>query len=255
MPCDCEHKFQYTRRTHRRVTRRRLSMFLVYGHGLPGSRKLCPIERQSASFVARLEQQKSSKIHISVFSRLKQMPITLPSPRRAQLFAFWLIQSACAAFLAMIVCAALGVRRYLLLGIILGFLMALCGFWRPRAIASLYRVWNRCAERYAVVAKRLLLKICYYVVFTVVGCAGSSLRRSAKSQSLWVPRTTLPTNAYASQYDVALPGISHWSINYLGWAYKSGNIWAWGLLPFLMLIAALDTQESKTYPVSIYTLF
>jgi hypothetical protein len=181
--------------------------------------------------------------------------ITLPSPRRAQLWAFWLVQSACAAFLAMIVGGVFGVRRYLLLGIFLALLMALCGLWRPHGVASLYRAWDRCAAKYAVVARKLALKICYYLVFTVVGCTGSSIRRSAKSQSLWVPRTTLPTNAYASQYDVALPGFSRWTISYLGWAYKSGNVWAWGLLPFLMLIAALDTPESQTYPASIYTLF
>ena len=182
--------------------------------------------------------------------------ISLPSPRRAQFCAFWLVQSACTAFLAMIVGGVLGVRRYMLLGIIFGLLMALPGLWRPHAIASLYRAWNRWAERYALGARMLLLRICYYVVFTPVGCDGSIIRPDAKCQSLWMPRTTLSPNAYVSQYDLTLPGFSRsWAIGYLGWAYKSGNIWAWGLLPFLILIAALETQRSKAYPVSIYTLF
>ena len=177
MPRDCEHKFQYTGGTHRRITRGRLPMFPVYGHGLPGSRKLRALEGQSAFRVARLEQKRAIKIYISILTRLRPLSmISLPSPRRAQFCAFWLVQSACTAFLAMIVGGVLGVRRYMLLGIIFGLLMALPGLWRPHAIASLYRAWNRWAERYALGARMLLLRICYYVVFTPVGCAGSIIR-------------------------------------------------------------------------------
>jgi hypothetical protein len=181
--------------------------------------------------------------------------ITLPSPRRAQLRAFWLVQSACAAFLAMIVGVVAG-RRYMLLGIFFGLLMALPGLWRPHAISGFYRAWDRWAERYALWARMLLLRICYYVVFAAVGCAGSIIRRDPKSRSLWMPRTTLSPDAYLSQYDLTLPGVSRsWAAGYLVWAYKSGNIWACCLLPFLILIAALETQRGKAHPASIYTLF
>ena len=182
--------------------------------------------------------------------------IRLPPPRRAQLRAFWLVQSACAGFLVLIVGAVVAVPAYLLVGIILGLTMALSAFWRPHAILGLYRAWDRWAESYALRARMLLLRISYYIVFAAVGCAGSSIRRDAKSQSLWVPRTTLSPDTYLTQYDLAFPCFSrNWAAGYLVWAYKSGNIWACCLLPFLILIAALERQSGKAHPASIYTLF
>ena len=182
--------------------------------------------------------------------------ISLPPPRRAPLRAFWLVQSVCAGFLVSIVGAVVAGRPYMLVGIVLGLMMALSGFWRPHAILGLYRSWDRWAESYALRARMLLLRISYYIVFAAVGCAGSSMRRDANSQSLWMPRTTLSPDTYLTQYDLAFPGFSrNWTAGYLVWAYKSGNIWASCLLPFLILIAALETQRGKAHPASIYTLF
>src|SRR5438552_6174186 len=107
--------------------------------------------------------------------------ISLPPPRRAPLRAFWLVQSICAGFLVLTVAALVAGPPYILVGIILGLMMALPGFWRPHAILGLYRAWDRWAENYALLARMLLLRICYYVVFAAVGCAGSSIWRDAKS--------------------------------------------------------------------------
>jgi len=182
--------------------------------------------------------------------------ISLPPPRRAPLRAFWLVQSACAGFLMLIVGAVVAGPPYMLVGIILGLMMALPGFWRPHAILGLYRAWDRWAESYALRARMLLLRICYYIVFAAVGCTGSNIRRDAKSQSLWMPRTTLSPDTYLTQYDLTFSGFSrNWAAGYLMWAYRSGNVWACCLLPFLILIAALETQRGKANLGSIYTLF
>ena len=182
--------------------------------------------------------------------------ITLPTPRRAQLRAFWLVQSACAAIVVASAGALLGGRRYLWLGFVAAVLFLLCGFRWPSFVARLYVAWERSAEWYAKAARRLTLKICYYVVFAAVGRVGSRIERNSGNESLWVRRSTLAAEAYASQCDVPIPVFSRsWAISYLTWARASGNLWAAGLLPFLMLIAALDTQESNEYPVAIYTLF
>jgi hypothetical protein len=204
-----------------------------------------------------MEQKEPGEIHISVFPRLRQMSmITLPAPRRAQLRAFWLLQSACATLLVTIAGGLLGGRRYLWLGIVAAVLFWLCGFWRPSVVASVYGAWERCAEWYAKAARSLVLKICYYVVFAAVGRVGSRIERDSGNGSLWLRRSTLPAEAYASQCDVPLPASSRsWAISYLAWARASGNFWAAGLLPFLILIAALDTSENNAYPAAIYTLF
>jgi hypothetical protein len=182
--------------------------------------------------------------------------ITLPPPSRGRLCSFWLVQSACAGFLAVIVGKATGVRQSALAGISLGLLMALAGYGWPNAVLGMYHKWDRWAATYAAWASRLLLKICYLVVFTLVGRAGSRMTRDRKRQSMWTPRTTAAAEAYESQSDLLLAsGSQGWVRGYVGWASKSGHLWAVGLLPFLILIAALDPERSQGSPGSLYTLF
>ena len=182
--------------------------------------------------------------------------ITLPPPSRGRLYSFWLVQSACAGFLAVIVGKATGVPQFVLAGISLGFLMALVGYAWPNAISGFYHTWDRWAATYAAWASRLLLKICYLVVFTLVRLAGSRMTRDRKRQTMWMPRTTTAAEAYGSQSDLPLAaGSQGWVRSYVRWASKSGNLWAVSLLPFLILIAVLDPERSQGYAGSLYTLF
>ena len=182
--------------------------------------------------------------------------ITLPPPSRGRFYSFWLVQSACAGFLAVIAGKATGVPQSALAGISLGFLMALAGYSWPNTISGLYHTWDRWAAAYAAWASRLLLKICYLVVFTLVGRAGSRMTRDRKRQSMWTPRTTTAAEAYGSQSDLLLAaGSRGWVTGYVRWASKSGNLWAVSLLPFLLLIAVLDPERSQGHPTNLYTLF
>lgn len=182
--------------------------------------------------------------------------ITLPSPRRAQLRAFCLVQGAIAAIVTMVVAGLLDIYRYMWLAIVPFVLMTIIGFWYQRLAARLYIAWSSLAELYATRARRLVLKICYFVVFAAVGRAGSAMQTTAVRESLWVSRATKPPENYGSQCDMAMRDSSRsWALTYLNWAGRSRNVWAAGLLPFLMLIAALDTQKSTSSPVAIYTLF
>ena len=182
--------------------------------------------------------------------------ITLPPPTRRRVYSFWLVQSACAAFLAVIVGKSTGVPQSALVGISLGFLMALAGYGWPNAISSFYDTWDRWAAAYGAWASRLLLKICYLVVFTLVRLAGSRMTRDRKRQTMWMPRTTTAAEAYGNQSDLPLAaGSQGWVRGYVRWASKSGNLWAVGLLPFLILITSLDPERAQAYPGHIYTLF
>jgi len=180
----------------------------------------------------------------------------LPPPRRARLHAFALVQSVCVGVLVTLLARAAGMRYYVLPGIILGLLMILYGMGRPQATERLYRLWTRWAEYYGRWAKGYVLRICYNVVLTPVASIGSRMTGEG-GDSMWVPRPTLSPLTYGSQYDLAYPGCSlrHFVISYPAWAYKSGNLWALGLLPFLLLIAALDHEKKESYSGHIYTLF
>jgi hypothetical protein len=182
--------------------------------------------------------------------------LSLPAPRRAHLRAFWLVQSAYIAVLVTIIARVVGLRLNILLGIFIWLLVALFGFAWPQAIARLYRAWARWAENYGCWAKKWLLRICYHLVLTPAGCAGSAISRERR-ESMWVPRSTLSPLTYSSPHDLPFPGCSRsWiAAYYPGWTYKSGYLWALGLLPFILLISALDEKSTDRYSGHIYTLF
>lgn len=181
--------------------------------------------------------------------------LTLPAARRASLRAFWLLQSVA---LGLVVAASghrLGGPRPVLLGCTAAVLAALPGWRWPAAAARPYALWNRCAGAYARAARFLLLRICYYLIFAIAGLAGSGLRIDRNRTSHWIPRVTIANNAYSSQFDWECRASGSWTRDYCGWTSRSGQLWALGLLPFLICIAALETGKSREYTGSIYTLF
>jgi hypothetical protein len=128
---------------------------------------------------------------------------------------------------------------------------------RYREARTLYRLGVRASRLYARLARFILLALCYGIVFVAVGATGSALRlrRPAPGDSLWEARRTLPWGAYRSQHDAESPGTRRRWRAFLAWATTSNNAWTLTLVPFLLLVAALDTEDEAPYPVGIYTLF
>jgi hypothetical protein len=128
---------------------------------------------------------------------------------------------------------------------------------RYREARIIYRLSARALRLYARVARFVMLALCYGIVFVTVGAAGSTLRlrRPAAGDSLWEAGQTLPADAYPSQHGAASPGSRRRSRAILAWATSSGNAWTLTLVPFLLLVTALDTEDEAPYPVGIYTLF
>jgi hypothetical protein len=128
---------------------------------------------------------------------------------------------------------------------------------RPRETEILYRVWVRASRLYAKVTRHVLLMLCHGIV-SGVGLAGSSLllERPAAGRSLWQVRHSLPTAAYGSQFDAPGPAwVGRPWRAVVDWAMRSGNTWLIFLVPFLVLVSLLDTDERGRYPDGIYTLF
>ena len=180
-------------------------------------------------------------------------------PYQAQLAwvrAFWL---AMALWAGLVVGLALpgGPGRRVLAAVVAAVLVGGVPLVRLPEARRLYRLWVRASRLYARLARFALLALCYGIVL-VAGAAGSALRlrRPVPGESLWEVRRTLSTDAYRSQYEAAgSSAVGHRWGAILSWAGQSGNAWALALVPFLLLAAALDTEESAPYPVGIYTLF
>lgn len=187
--------------------------------------------------------------------------ITLLSPpRRAWLMSFWLAISLCSGLLIGLLSALLISPPWFGIGVMLALVLACPGLLWPQAIARPYAVWNRRARYFGRAAHLWLMGICFYIIFVAVGRTGSSLRLAhpPPTTSLWVPRGTLAPSAYGSQHG-ASDGASlqkGWIATFLSWAVRSGNFWALSLLPFFILLSALQIDQKKSnFPANIYTLF
>jgi hypothetical protein len=139
--------------------------------------------------------------------------------------------------------------------------VALCiaGMFAPGVAPLALRIWNKAAREFARFARMAVMAVCFYVVFALLGWTGSKLKlkRPGVGQSAWVPRNSVSPDAYYSQDAVTPEHLAEkgWLMTFLTWGRGTGNLWACFLLPFLLLISALDTDEETLAPASIYTLF
>jgi hypothetical protein len=176
--------------------------------------------------------------------------------RRAALAAFGAVMALWGAILVGVLMPLTPMPRAAVAGVA-GVLIAGALRARPREAEMLYRLWVRASRLYARIARRVLLMLSHGVI-SVVGLAGTSLvlARPAAGRSLWQTREALPTAAYGSQFDAPGPGWASrpWRA-VADWAIRSGNAWMIFLVPFLVLVSLLDTDEHSRYPDGIYTLF
>jgi hypothetical protein len=186
------------------------------------------------------------------------MRLVVPArPRRAALRAFWLTMGAWAG-LGTAVVMPLDVVSRLVAGLLVAALIVVGAWLRPREAGGLYRLWARASRLYSRITQLVLLRLCHGVVFVAVGWAGSTLRLAPPraDESLWAQRSTLATGAYRSQFEGSngTAPVGAWAAT-ATWAMRSGNLWALVLVPVLVLIAALETDDRQRFPAGIYTLF
>jgi Saxitoxin biosynthesis operon protein SxtJ len=185
--------------------------------------------------------------------------ITLPPAQRRYLISFWIVISLSGGLLVGFLLWVVESPRSSSWGVVLAYVSILGGLLRPEALALPYRAWNRLARDFARCARILLLGICFFVIFVAVGRTGSSLKltRSAPAESLWTPRKTLVPAAFRSQYagTITESPKKGWILSLISWTIRSGNVWACCLIPFLVLLSALNTDQESDFSADIYTLF
>jgi hypothetical protein len=187
--------------------------------------------------------------------------ISLPSPPRlALLKSFWLVISLGGGLFVGVLASLLVPRVWVIMVVPLASIIAWFGFRRPQIALIPYQAWDTLARTIARYARGWLLLICFYVVFLGVGRAGSPMQLlpPVTSKSLWVPWAIHASAAPDSRRGVAeekgLP--RGWVAPFFRWATRTGNWWAYCLVPFLALLSALDTEhEERAFPAGIYTLF
>jgi hypothetical protein len=179
--------------------------------------------------------------------------LILPSPaRRAHLRAFSLaIGFTGGAALGCLLALRIGVWG-IGPGLCLGLIGAAVGLRRPQSVCRAYMMWNRLSHLY-IRAVRFAMKLICFRILTLLGRRGASplnLVHPRAAGSLWEPRDQAD---HRSTSDGTRAG---WCHGYVAWTRRSGKRWALSLLPFLVVLAATETETEIPMPShSTYTIF
>ena len=180
-----------------------------------------------------------------------------PNPQRAWLRSFWAAGCLIGAMLIGTL-AYLYSAKWLLLAAVVVILFT-AGMIAPHWIVRPYRAWNKLARLYSRYAERLVLRIAFITVCVPAGWAAPRIQvsRPASEGSLWLARqkqTSIDRSVQArGKKDKPM---ETWAARYITWARQSREIWRLVLLPFLIVLAALQSEEqNSTVPDNIYTLF
>jgi hypothetical protein len=181
------------------------------------------------------------------------LPFPSP-PRRAWLQSFSLAIGLSGGLMLGSLLAIVLSGPWFTLGPLLGLALAVVGLLRPHVMVGPYGMWNRLSGFYMRAARFIIKAICFYVLVLIVGQAGSSLRLTPpdSSSSLWRPREP---GSLVHPPDPVVSPHSGWTRSFIAWALRSGQWWALGLLPFLIILAALDTDSEGSLPSATYTLY
>ncbi|HXF93351.1 MAG TPA: hypothetical protein VNK46_11395 [Nitrospiraceae bacterium] len=180
-------------------------------------------------------------------------------PRRAWLQSFWIVMCSMIGLLAGGCLAARLGTPWIATGVLAGVLLSYLGFLVPTVARGPYRLWFRVTDLYFRIVRLAVKAACFFLIFVIVGRRKSSLLfdRPTEMASIWGPRNTLPDANYPHEYEGETGGAKPraWVSVYLSWARSTGNGWAIGLLPFLLLLSLLEPEQERVFPAGIYTLF
>jgi hypothetical protein len=189
------------------------------------------------------------------------MAIVIPnSTHRAWQRGFWLTAALGLGTAAGGLLWILTPSQRLAAGVLTAVVAAVPGLLRPRLAMRPLQAWNRAARLFTRVASTWVTGICFYVVIPALGRRRSALTLDpvGPGTSLWTPwRNGAGAGGGAVEgIAPANPSANAWAREFATWARGSGNPWASYLLPFLVVLTALEPPpDVELPPPGIYTLY
>lgn len=182
----------------------------------------------------------------------------LPIPRRAWLKSFGLIMSLLSLLGFSVAASRFQSTPVMACGVCIAVGLAVVASLWPRFWMVPYRVWNKLARLYGQFARVYLLRLCYLVV-SAAGLGGQSrdFARDGRAGSGWIPRSSATGSSNRNQsHDNTQASLNRgWIRVYASWAIEAGQYWSLALLPFLMVLSAMDIEEGSQPLTKTYTLF
>lgn len=184
--------------------------------------------------------------------------IELPTPTRVALASFWLVASAAAGVALALALWILRVPHPVTWGVLAAAISGIPGFLYPPLVMRPYEAWNR-LSRIARRAARLWLTGIAFMIITVVGRSGGRLawRAPDMDASGWTPKRPLPAGSQRTTSDISgtSGSDSGWIRDFAAWATRSGNAWAWSLVPVLALLKLVEGKPTRSLGGNVYTLY
>lgn len=115
------------------------------------------------------------------------------------------------------------------------------------------KIWSKVARRVLSLASGYVLIITRYVIFAVIGMAGSKMiLEKPPAPGLWSE-----WSGKTERRLIVKQNEKGWVGHYLSRAFKKGNLWMIFLLPFILILKATGEAGAEPSPESlmIYTLF
>lgn len=115
------------------------------------------------------------------------------------------------------------------------------------------RVWSKISVKISRLTKRYVLTILYYVVLPIIALSGHRV-------SLEKPLRESEWHNWSENNELKLifkQSGKNWVFNYMSWAFRSKNVWAVFLLPFILILKITEEPSGGPPPESLlmYTLY
>jgi hypothetical protein len=184
--------------------------------------------------------------------------IDLPNPTRPALVSFWLVSSAGVGVAVTLALWILQVPHPAIWGVLAAATVCVPGLLHPALVKRPYDAWNR-LSRIARRAARLWLTGVAFLILTVVGRSGTRLAWSSPETgaSGWTPKRPPSPGSHRTTSDLseAPESTAGWIHSLARWAGRSGNAWAWSLIPVLALLRVVEGKPTRSFGGNVYTLY
>lgn len=113
-------------------------------------------------------------------------------------------------------------------------------------------IFSKIARRARKLIRSYILAVIYFVMLPIIALAGSKLALTNSGKSGWREwgmRSEPPL--------VKKQSGKSWILRYLAWAFRTKNIWAISVLPFILILKGAEEPSGAPSEESlmIYTLF